>query len=78
MTNVWHFIKWQVSKWTLTDYLWFLACGLIGGGLEKRETVFYAGVTLAMIMVMYGLLKIQWDQWKRERKDLLETIKGDK
>jgi len=72
------FLKWQVRRWEWQDYVWMIAFFCIGAGAADRNTVFYLGVFVVMLMMIYNLFKWQWDTWRRERKELLETIKDGK
>lgn len=72
------FIKWQIRQWKWHDYLWFTACGMIGADFADKGNVFFAGVFIALVMMLGTMFKWQWDSWKREREDLLKTIKDGK
>jgi hypothetical protein len=76
--EVFDFIKWQVRKWRWHDYLWMSACFMVSFDFEKKGTVFMIGMSIGLIMFLGMLVKWQWDSWKRERNDLLQSIKDGK
>lgn len=78
MTEILNFIKWQVRQWKWHDYLWMSACFMISFDFTEKGVIFSVGITLAAIMVIGALIKWQWNAWKREREDLLKTIKEGK
>ena len=72
------FLRWQFSKLEWHDYVWFLGAGMIGAGWESKGLLFYAGLLIVWFMIVGGLVKMQWQRWKVERKELLETIRDSK
>ncbi len=72
------FLKWQIRQWKWHDYLWFAACFMVSFDFENKGTVFVIGITIAVIMILSTLTKWQWNNWKREREELLKTIKDGK
>lgn len=71
------FIRWQFSRWTWADYLWMTGAFMIGAGYNGNQTVFLIGVIIAASMIFGAVIKSQWQSWKRERQDLLNTIKNE-
>lgn len=78
LKEVFDFVKWQIRKWKWHDYLWMSACFMVSFDFEKKGTMFMTGMSLALVMFFGMLVKWQWDSWKRERRELLETIKESK
>ncbi len=72
------FLKWQVRRWTWDDYAWMFAAFCIGAGFADRGTIFYLGVGIILLMMIFTLVNWQWSSWKRERAELLKTIKEGK
>lgn len=75
MKEVFNFIRWQFKKWKWSDYVWFLACGMVGAGAAEQTIIFYIGLSVAMAMAFGFLIKIQWESYKRDRNKLFDTIK---
>lgn len=75
--QIFAFLRWQFSRWTWADYLWMTGAFMIGAGYNGNQTVFIVGVVIAMSMVFGALIKAQWQSWKRERQELLDTIKNE-
>jgi hypothetical protein len=76
--QIFSFVRWQVARFTWSDYLWFLACGMVGFGWEQKGLVFFLGMFLIFVILFSSLVGSQWERWKEERKQLLETIKDSK
>ncbi len=76
--EIFDFIKWQIRKWKWHDYLWMSACFMVSFDFEKKGTVFMTGMSIALVMFFGMLVKWQWESWKRERMELLKSIKDGK
>jgi hypothetical protein len=72
------FLKWKISKYTVSDYLWMTACIMVAVGYYYAHWVFWIGLTLGAGSIFSFLIRIQWEQWKQERNKLFETIKDGK
>lgn len=75
MKNIISFIKWQFSKYKPIDYLWFLAAALIGAGINSLNVLFHIGMAMFLLLSIVALVKMQWQSWKEERRNLLNSIK---
>lgn len=72
------FLRWQLSKFTWRDYYFMSALVLIIVGLKSSQWLVLIGTAAVLLMALHTLVKLQWDQWKRERQDLLDKIKHAK
>jgi ABC-type nickel/cobalt efflux system permease component RcnA len=87
MKEVIGFLRWQISKYKFSDWVWFVGCGLIGSGLaaseaETSKTMLIAGgallLTLMLKWMIWDTTRSQWDRYKREKANLFKTIKEGK
>lgn len=76
--QVFSFLRWQVSRFKWSDYLWFSAWVAVAADWETKGIVFFIGITAILTMTFGYLLGVQWSRWKEERKQLLSTIKDSK
>ena len=76
--KIFGFLHWQFSRFKWHDSLWFVGCFLIGAGWSGNNVMLYLGIGIMVTMFFGGIIKIQWDRWKAERKELLKTIKDPK
>lgn len=72
------FLKWKISKYTVTDYLWMVACIMVTAGYLFTHWIFWVGLSIGVASILSFLICIQWEQWKQERNKLFETIKDGK
>ena len=72
------FLRWQLARFKWDDYLWFIGCGMVGWGFSKNDLVMYLGIAIITGILLSSMIKSQWQRWKEERKELLETIKDSK
>jgi hypothetical protein len=83
MKEIYHFIKWQLNKWSLDELLYFTAAGLFGCSIVEsdKET---SALLLRIAITMIVLLLLKWTVWestrrswrryKQEKRDLFKTI----
>jgi hypothetical protein len=73
--QIFAFIRWNFSRMKWHDYVWIIACGMIGAGWDEKGLLFITGGLVALTMIFGALIKLQWLRWKLEREELLNTIK---
>lgn len=71
------FLKWKTSRYTVSDYLCMAACIMVTGGYLFTHWIFWV-VLIGIGSIISFLIRMQWEQWKHERKKLFDTIKGGK
>lgn len=72
------FLRWQFSRFRWYDYGWMSGSLMLGLGYNHNETLFILGLLILFFTILGALISIQWNCWKRERKNLLDTIKSEK
>lgn len=78
------FLKWHVSKWTVTQRLWMIGAFFFGGGAIDYIETGVPGTSIYIAWAFWGSVFVKWfvwdpavDSWKKfegERKDLFKTI----
>lgn len=76
--QIFSFIKWQIRRWNFEDYLWSLGFVLLSVGFIVDQRIAIVGSFIICGILFKMLVCGQWDKWKEERKQLLETIKDSK
>lgn len=84
MMKVIDFFKWKFRQATLSDWLWWLGCALIGAGAVRIDTdgKFYmiAGFVLWFTIIFFEIIikgiKRDYERFTEERNNLFETIKN--
>lgn len=87
MKEVWYFLKWKWSKYTFTDKCWFIGAFFIGSATydmyfhPEQGTPWQAVVgfglwfTILLKWMFVDTIKEQWQRYKKEKAELLNTIK---
>lgn len=87
MKDVLAFLKWHWSKWSFTQRLFLVGAGLLGFGVpdllktgEMNMSIRGAFIVWSVIFLkwfVWDATVYSWNQFKKERKELFETIKGE-
>ena len=88
MKSVWYFLKWHWSKWTWGQRVYILGAGFFGSGLAEWFTTGTAPWQITVAFTIWGVIFAKWflwdstiaswNQYKKEQKDLLDTIRDGK
>lgn len=87
MKEVWYFLKWKWAKYSFADKLWFGGAFLMGSAtydmyVHPQDPIplrAYIGLGLWFCILLKWFIvdttKEQWAKYKKEKADLLNTIK---
>lgn len=88
MKSIWLFLKWHWSKWSFTQRIWLLGCVFFGAGFADwirdgappTATYIAWGIWLSVFAkwFIWDATISSWNRYKKEQKDLLETIREGK
>lgn len=79
----WEFVKWAVRSWSVSQWLWLVACFLFGASVSEKDPqvslyMLGAGITILVGLflrhVAFEILASAYQKFKKERTDLFKTI----